>query len=279
LRELEFGKALSGRLNEASIGSYLAYCRRVERELGIDLDTCDLTKTGCSRLSEQLLRAGFPRKSVANSISALRAYSELVAGGDRDGGPSTHDEDAASPASFAPIKREGAPLEAICPAPSKFQAHSVAELLGAYADVMGELRKRGIVRTGNSPVGDYAELLFANAFGWSLQRNSASAYDALDGQGVRYQIKGRRLSHPGASRQLGALRKLFDNTFDVLAAALFNDDFTVMKAVLVPHEVVLKRARRSEHTNSWIFLLDDHVWNDDGVRDVTMELKAEASKS
>ncbi|WP_147276179.1 DUF6998 domain-containing protein [Sphingomonas aracearum] len=44
-----------------------------------------------------------------------------------------------------------------------------------------------------SPVGDYAETLFARAFGWTLEPNSRAAFDACDASGRRYQIKARRL--------------------------------------------------------------------------------------
>ncbi|RAK61727.1 hypothetical protein DJ021_07060 [Phenylobacterium hankyongense] len=143
---------------------------------------------------------------------------------------------------------------------------------------MDELRARSVVRTGNSPVGDYAELLFAEAFGWSLEANSASGHDATDAGGLRYQIKGRRLSSLTASRQLGAIRRLHDHTFDYLAAVLFDARFKVLRAVVIPHDIVAARARRSDHTNSWTFLLDDRVWGDKGVRDATADLAVAASR-
>lgn len=36
---------------------------------------------------------------------------------------------------------------------------TVRELLQYYADILTELKKRGVVRIANSPLGDYAELL------------------------------------------------------------------------------------------------------------------------
>ena len=155
---------------------------------------------------------------------------------------------------------------------------SVAELLAIYGDVMSELRRRGVVRTGNLPVGDYAELLFTKAFDWSLEQNSASGHDATDTQGRRYQIKGRRILNLAASRQLSAIRRINEHTFDFLAAVLFDANFKVFRAILVPHALVQARARRSEHTNSWIFLLDDKLWREAGVRDVSAELSVAASR-
>ncbi|MER9602792.1 hypothetical protein [Mesorhizobium sp. M0243] len=96
----------------------------------------------------------------------------------------------------------------------------VTELLILHSQIMDELRDRQIVRTGNAPLGDYAELLFATAFGWSLESNSSSGHDATDAAGIRYQIKSRRITPRNASRQLSAFRRLPDNTFDFPAAAL-----------------------------------------------------------
>jgi hypothetical protein len=56
--------------------------------------------------------------------------------------------------------------------------------------------------------------------------------DATDSTGVRYQIKGRRLTQHNKS--LGVLRDLPDQRFDFLAAVLFHEDYRVMKAALVP---------------------------------------------
>jgi len=153
----------------------------------------------------------------------------------------------------------------------------VSELLAGYGAIMGELRKREIVRSANGPVSDYAELLFCKAFGWKREGNSAAGYDAKDKKGVRYQIKARRLTAFNASRQLSAIRKLDDDPFDVLAGALFDEQFKVMRAALVPVKIVRARSVHVPHTNSWKFLLRDDVWEEKGVRDVTEKLRAVAS--
>jgi hypothetical protein len=161
--------------------------------------------------------------------------------------------------------------------PDHIRAADVRDLLVLYGQIMDELRARKVVRTSNSPVGDYGELLFAKAFGWRLESNSAAGYDATDDLGVRYQIKARRLTAANGSRQLSAIRRLHDNTFDHLAAVLLDANFKVMRAIIVPHPVVASQARRREHTNSWLFMLDDRVWRAAGVRDVTAELAVAAA--
>ena len=69
---------------------------------------------------------------------------------------------------------------------------SPARLLLLHANIGEELRARGIVRSSNNPVGDFAEYLFCKAFGWSAAGNSNKGSDALCGDGKLYQIKSRR---------------------------------------------------------------------------------------
>jgi hypothetical protein len=150
---------------------------------------------------------------------------------------------------------------------------STVELLALHAQVADELRARGITRSSNNPTGDLAEYLFCKAFGWAQSGNSNANIDAVAPDGTRYQIKGRRITRHNNSRQLSAIRDLPGSHFDLLAGVLFNEDYSVMRAALIPHGVALARATFVERTNSHRFLLRDDVWNAPGVRDVTIELQ------
>lgn len=151
---------------------------------------------------------------------------------------------------------------------------SPPELLVLHSEVADELRKRGITRSSNNPTGDLAEYLFCKAFAWTQADNSRANVDAIDPDGKRYQIKGRRITRFNNSRQLSAIRDMAGSHFDILAGVLFNEDYTVMRAALIPHAAALERATYVEHTNSHRFILRDSIWEADGVRDVTQELRA-----
>jgi hypothetical protein len=151
---------------------------------------------------------------------------------------------------------------------------SPKELLTLHAHVAEELRARGITRSSNNPTGDLAEYLFCKAFGWSQSGNSNPNIDATATDGSRYQIKGRRMTRHNASRQLGAIRDFAGRHFDFLAGALFAEDYSVLRAAIIPYAVVEVRARFIKHTNSHKFILHDDVWGAPGVRDVTAELQA-----
>jgi hypothetical protein len=164
--------------------------------------------------------------------------------------------------------------------PNNPLAHSsTAELLALYGSILTALRVRGIVRSENSPVGDYAEHLASRAFGLALSLNSAIGYDGVDTAGLRYQVKGRRMTPWNRSRQLGAIRGLEPgkgDPFDVLIGILFNGDFTILRAALIPISVVRSSAKPQAHVNGWRFMLTDGVWELPGVIDVTEAVRAAA---
>jgi len=147
------------------------------------------------------------------------------------------------------------------------------ELLLLHSEVADQLRERGITRSSNNPTGDLAEYLFCKAFGWTQAHNSSANVDAIGLDGTRYQIKGRRITRFNKSRQLSAIRDMRASHFDYLAGVLFNEDYTVFRAVLIPHALALERAKYVQHTNSHRFLLRDDIWNAPNVRDVTNELR------
>ncbi|TKD51535.1 hypothetical protein [Sphingomonas baiyangensis] len=214
------------------------------------------------------LNAGQQRMNVGNRLRRLvpeTAYSIRPAPG----------EDASPSPTATAVAHRSAPLDAEWPF---LQTATATTLLRLQAAAVEELRRRHVVRTGNAPLGDYAEHLFAKAFGWELTVNSATGYDAKDNQGTRYQIKARRLrNNVAGERQLGVLRGLPDKAFDYLAAALFDCDFAVSRAAIIPHAAVASRAMHIKHVNGWRFLFEDAVWLIEGVRDVTEAVQSAAA--
>ena len=260
MQEEVYRRFLADTLGAPSIASYVAYCRRVERELGIDLDTIDLGENALGALRLRLRANSVPMASLSNCMSALTAYSRMV----------------------ATVSVSTTPILSVNVAPAIraeiIRTSSTGRLLRLYAEILEELTERKVIRTGNSPVGDYAETLFKHAFGWELASNSATGYDATDQAGTRFQIKARRLQTPRASRQLSAIRNLDDNNFGYLAAVLFDRSFGVLRGAIIPRDIVADLAKPSLHTNSSIFMLEDRIWNLEGVKDVTPDLQAASRK-
>lgn len=163
--------------------------------------------------------------------------------------------------------------------PFDLRDRSVADLLLLYANVLSELRDRGVLRSSNNPVADYSEWLVARALGLELVSQSVKGHDAIAPDGTRYQVKGRRKTPTNGSRQLSAIRGLeVEDThpFDYLVGVLYNFDFTVMKAAQIPIAIVRQHARATPHVNGWRFILRDSVWALDGVIDVTEPIRVVA---
>lgn len=158
-----------------------------------------------------------------------------------------------------------------------FSQKSASELLKLYAQILRELKRREVLRTFNSPTGDYAEWLFCQCFGWSQAPNSQRGFDAFDKLGVKYQIKAIRLTDKSKSRQMSAIRDLA--AFDALAAIMFDDDFCVLRAAIIPISVVREFSSFTAHTNSYRFYLRDSIFDQSAVHDVTGQLILTQQKS
>jgi hypothetical protein len=142
----------------------------------------------------------------------------------------------------------------------------IKDLLRLQSSVIDELKERKVVRTKNNPLGDYTEWLVAKALKLELQANSKAGYDGIDINNVRVQIKGRRITPDNNSRQLSAIRKYNEKDFDELAAVIYDENFDVIDAVLIPHEVVGEYASFREHVNAHILILKGPIMSDPRVK-------------
>ncbi|SRR5258706_6250465 len=143
------------------------------------------------------------------------------------------------------------------------------ELMRGYAAILDELRKRGVVRTNNAPIGDYTEHLVAKTLGLTLENNSRAGYDAVDLSGIRYQIKSRKISKSHPTMQLGAIRNLEAHSFDFLIAVLFQADFSIMDVVKIPYEIVGIYGVYREYTNSHSLHLREEIMKHNHVENIT----------
>ena len=150
---------------------------------------------------------------------------------------------------------------------------SPRELLSLFGQVLEQLRKREVVRSGNNPVADYCESLVVRALRLTREPGSNKGFDARDSGGKYYEIKGRRITKHNPSTQLSVCRELDAHQFDYLVGVLFDSEFDVTRACCVPWEVVKQCATHREYVHGWIMHLTPSVWEQDGVRDITAELR------
>ncbi len=155
---------------------------------------------------------------------------------------------------------------------------SVAELLlSAYASILAELRRCGVVRSGESPLADYAAWLVARALGGTLARTvSERPWDLLLPNGRRVQVEALVLAdRPTGDQLCTAPSHSWD--FDLGAFVLFRDrDYWVYRAALVPREALRVAARPVQHVGGWRVQLSPALLGHPDAEDLSERLRAAA---
>lgn len=146
------------------------------------------------------------------------------------------------------------------------------ELLSLHSKILTVLRSREVIRTKNNPVGDYAEWLVSKALGMTLLSNSSAGADAIDADGMKVQIKARRVTPDNPSRQLSALRNYEATDFDYLIAVIFDENYNILDSYKIPHEVIRDYARHSVHVNAHIINLKGAILTDPRVMSIKENL-------
>ena len=155
----------------------------------------------------------------------------------------------------------------------------MGELLSSYAQILAELRERGVVRSANSPAGDYAEWLCARALNATLVDNfSVKSHDLVLADGRRVQVKARVTSEPPKAGQLQTSPfRSWD--FDLAAFVLLRDyDYTVRRAVLLPVEVVRAQSTYRSHVNGSVVMMRGALLDHEDAEDITDGLRAAAGQ-
>lgn len=153
-------------------------------------------------------------------------------------------------------------------------AFSESGLFSLYRAILSELKHRGVIRTENAPVGDYAEYLVATALGGQLAPNAEKAWDVLAKDGEKLQVKARVVSEPAepGQLQLSPFRSFgFDFAVIVLLSAT---DYAVSRAAKVPRHVVESSAIYRQHVNGKVLFARPEIMGHPDASDLTATLRA-----
>ncbi len=115
-----------------------------------------------------------------------------------------------------------------------FTNKSDAQMVALYGEVMGELRDRGVVRSGNNPIADMAETVVADHFGVEPEPPNQKSFDVRTKDGKRIQVKALRRTK-ATRKNLSAIRSL---DFDSVAVVIFEIDMRLVEVVMVPRSAV-----------------------------------------
>jgi hypothetical protein len=161
--------------------------------------------------------------------------------------------------------------------PPDLSSFSESGLFSLYRAILRELKGRGVIRTENAPVGDYAEYLVAAALGGQLAPNAEKAWDVLGNDGEKIQVKARVVSEPAepGQLQLSPFRSFgFDSAVIVLLSAA---DYAVSRASKVPRHVVESAAVYRHHVNGSVLFARPDIMGHPEATDVTAALRAAQS--
>jgi hypothetical protein len=125
---------------------------------------------------------------------------------------------------------------------------TVGQLLRRYADILAELRHRGLVRTNNAPIGDLAEYCAAIVYDGLLAPNSEKSYDLVADDGRKVQVKVRAIrSDTSPSAVFSPIRSF---GFDVCIFLLVDGDSNgVISAREWTASEVQEAGKHRAHTN------------------------------
>ncbi|WP_344783155.1 hypothetical protein [Gordonia caeni] len=124
-------------------------------------------------------------------------------------------------------------------------ALGVQDLLRLDGAVLAELRRRGLVRTGNKPLGDVAEAVVHAARDGVLEPNSTKSHDITTPAGDRIQVKAMGVRSAGTAAKFGAFRS---TDFTTAVFLVFDIDFNLIEAREVD-AAVIEQTRLVTHIN------------------------------
>src|SRR2546425_9733721 len=101
---------------------------------------------------------------------------------------------------------------------SFLRTSTVLDLLSTHSKIIDELRSRGVLRTVNNPVADYAEFLACCALGLAPAEHSENGDDEDDPVAQRNQIKARRRAPGSSPTPVSAIHSLAEDHHDYVIA-------------------------------------------------------------
>jgi hypothetical protein len=139
-----------------------------------------------------------------------------------------------------------------------------AEVLQLLSRTMRELRDRELIRSENI-VGDIGEALAATHFSVTLETGSNRHYDLRTREGVKVQVKSRRVTthHPRVGHW-SELHGVDEHGFEEFIGVVLNEDFSLREAWSVPWAAV-SRLKQKKGTG-YVLAYTRKVLNDDEVR-------------
>lgn len=155
---------------------------------------------------------------------------------------------------------------------------TAVELFALSRACLRELKRRGVVRSNNAPVGDLAEFLVQRVTGGTLADRSQKSWDIRTPNGERLQVKARVVTDPRnpGERQLSVFRSW---DFDAAVIVLFDDEGRVWRAARVPTATLQANAYLTPHVNGQVVYATDALLTRPEVEDWATSVRRVAGEN
>ncbi len=122
-------------------------------------------------------------------------------------------------------------------------------LIRRYTESRETLKRLGVIRTGRSLQGDYAEWIVSRMLGLDLSKSAVEkGIDGRDSADRTYQIKSRQVADLASARTSFDISDPLSVPFDYLVGVFFGQAFEVLGVIRIPYEVVMELGSQTRST-------------------------------
>jgi hypothetical protein len=145
---------------------------------------------------------------------------------------------------------------------------STRELLTLWAAIMRELRRRGVVRTANNPIGDIAEAVVADHFKGTRASFSNPGWDVRTPDGERLEVKALRVTEAKSRSNLSPIPPT--STYSAVIVVVFDEQLRVTEALRVPRKTVERLFKPRKRDGARVIRLGRRLREARGVESVNI---------
>lgn len=124
------------------------------------------------------------------------------------------------------------------------------ELLRLHGKILDAFEERQVCKTRNQPIAGYSRWLIKNKLGLQQVDNPNEKYDLYDGK-VKYLVRSRQISK-NKNIPFGVIRNIHESNFDNLITIVYDKDFNIIEAYMIPIDVLLNKVVYNGYQNGYI---------------------------
>lgn len=150
----------------------------------------------------------------------------------------------------------------------KLEELNELDLLKMHGKILDIFEKRQVSKTRNQPIAGYSRWLIKNKLGFDQVDNPNEKYDLFDKNKKKYLVRSRQISN-NKNIPFGVIRNIHDKNFDNLITIVFDKDFNIIEAYMIPVDVLLNKVIYNGYQNGYILRVKHLDIIKDEIEDIT----------